>query len=152
MALHVRAENDLCRSCRLRVFEFGRDCICPCSLSRHFDRLGKLRQPKEASRPNSCEIGGRRLDRYKLVDRSRDEGIHALGVHGPVMRKLLNLCDEAALVHWTQDGAELPSWDQAHQRIQREGRRSKVNHPSAGHAAYEIPTPKISWTGELRLK
>src|SRR4051812_37637056 len=30
--------------------------------------------------------------------------------HGPTMRKLLDWCDEAALVHWTQDGPELPSW------------------------------------------
>jgi hypothetical protein len=29
--------------------------------------------------------------------------------HGPTMRSLLEWCDEAALVHWTQAGAELPS-------------------------------------------
>ncbi len=27
--------------------------------------------------------------------------------HGPAMRKLLNWCDEAALVRWTQAGADL---------------------------------------------
>src|SRR5438477_4676847 len=55
--------------------------------------------------------------------------MHA-GVHGQVMRKLLDWCDEAALVHWTQETADLPSWEQAHARIQQEGRRSNVNHPS----------------------
>lgn len=74
------------------------------------------------------------------------------GVHGPVMKKLLNWCDEAALVHWPQDGAELPSWEEAHQRIQREGRRSKVNHPSPAHTAYEIASPAIRTTGQLRVK
>ena len=74
------------------------------------------------------------------------------GVHGPVMRRLLDWCDEAAVVHWTQDAAELPSWAQAHQRIQQEGRPSKVNHPSAAHIAYEIPAPTTRRTGELRFK
>jgi uncharacterized protein DUF3291 len=77
--------------------------------------------------------------------------MHA-GVHGPVMKHLLNWCDEAALVHWTQDGAELPSWAEAHTRIQREGRRSKVSHPSPAHTAYEIPAPTIRTTSQLRFK
>ena len=33
------------------------------------------------------------------------------GVHGPVMRKLMDWCDEAALVHWKQDGADRQSWE-----------------------------------------
>ena len=74
------------------------------------------------------------------------------GVHGPVMKKLLEWCDEAALAHWTQDGAELPSWEQAHKRMQQEGRRSKVNHPSAAQTAFTIPTPVTGRTRELRLK
>lgn len=61
--------------------------------------------------------------------------------HGPVMRKLLDWCDEAAVAHWTQESAQLPSWEDAHRRLQAEGRRSKVNHPSAAHAAFEIPKP-----------
>ena len=77
--------------------------------------------------------------------------MHA-GVHGPVMNRLLDWCDEAALVHWTQDGAEPPTWEQAHRRIQEEGRRSKVNHPSPGHTAYEIPPPTVRRTGVLRFK
>jgi heme-degrading monooxygenase HmoA len=72
--------------------------------------------------------------------------------HGPTMRSLLEWCDEAALVHWTQTDEELPSWEEAHRRMQREGRRSKVNHPSAAHTAYEIPAPKVSRTSELRFK
>jgi len=77
--------------------------------------------------------------------------MHA-GAHGPVMRKLLGWCDEAALVHWTQDGAELPSWQDAYKSMQQEGRRSKVNHPSAAQTAFTIPTPVTGRTRELRLK
>ena len=63
--------------------------------------------------------------------------------HGPVMKKLLNWCDEAALVHWTQDEATLPSWEEAYRRIQAEGRRSKVNHPSPAHVDYRIDAPRV---------
>jgi hypothetical protein len=72
--------------------------------------------------------------------------------HGPTMRSLLNWCDEAALVHWTQAGEEFPSWGDAHKRIQQEGWRSKVSHPSAAHTAYAIPAPRVSPTRELRFK
>lgn len=72
--------------------------------------------------------------------------------HGPTMRSLLEWCDEAALVHWTQSGVELPSWEEAHNRIQREGRPSKVNHPSAAHTAHAIPAPTAGRTRERRLK
>jgi hypothetical protein len=54
------------------------------------------------------------------------------------------------VVHWTQDSNELPSWVEAHARMQREGRRSKVNHPTPAHAAYEIPM--LSTTADLKLK
>jgi heme-degrading monooxygenase HmoA len=72
--------------------------------------------------------------------------------HGPAMRSLLDWCDEAALVHWTQAGAELPSWEEAHRRLQREGRPSKVNHPSAAHTAHAITAPASGRRAELRFK
>ncbi|HKF52730.1 MAG TPA: DUF3291 domain-containing protein [Candidatus Acidoferrales bacterium] len=63
------------------------------------------------------------------------------GAHREAMRKLLDWCDEASLVHWTQESSELPTWSEAHRRLHSEGRRSKVNHPSSAHVAYEIPEP-----------
>ena len=72
--------------------------------------------------------------------------------HGPTMRKLLDWCDEAALVHWTQSDAGLPSWTEAHGRMQREGRTSKVNHPSAAHRAFEIAAPPANPKGNLQFK
>jgi len=70
--------------------------------------------------------------------------------HGPVMRKLLEWCDEAALVHWMQAEPDIPSWVEAHARLQRDGRRSKVNHPSAAHDAFHIPPPNSQQS--VRLK
>ena len=74
------------------------------------------------------------------------------GVHRPLMRRLLEWCDEASVVHWEQEEAELPSWEDAHARMQRDGRRSKVNHPSHAHTAYEIPLPVVRRTGALRFR
>ena len=65
------------------------------------------------------------------------------GPHMKAMRKLADWCDEAAVVHWNQESGELPTWREAYLRLKNEGRRSKVNHPSAGHRAYEFPEPKV---------
>jgi hypothetical protein len=72
--------------------------------------------------------------------------------HGPIMRKLLHWCDEASLAHWTQDGAELPPWDEAHRRLEKDGRPSKVHHPSAAHAAHRFPAPTTRPSAQSRLK
>jgi hypothetical protein len=66
------------------------------------------------------------------------------GPHRQVMRRLLEWCDEAALVHWVQESEREPDWLEAHRRLQQEGRRSKVNHPSPGHEKYLIPRPSSS--------
>jgi uncharacterized protein DUF3291 len=72
--------------------------------------------------------------------------------HGPRMRKLFEWSNETAVVHWTQAGAELPSWEEAHQRLRQDGRPSKVNHPSPAHTAHAFPTPTSGPTRELRFK
>ncbi|UWZ85879.1 DUF3291 domain-containing protein [Occallatibacter riparius] len=72
--------------------------------------------------------------------------------HGPAMRKLLEWCDEAALVHWSQPESALPSWTEAHRRMQSEGRISKVLHPSPDHVAFRIAPPTASGRGEVRIK
>ena len=72
--------------------------------------------------------------------------------HGPAMHKLLKWCDEAALVRWTQNGADLPSWTEAHGRMQREGRTSKVIYPSEAQKAFSIDAPSPSAKGGVRLK
>lgn len=74
------------------------------------------------------------------------------GAHRRVMPKLLEICDEASVGRWTQDGVTLPSWDEVHRRMQMEGRASKVNHPSDDQRAYKIPVPKMGRFSELRVK
>ena len=65
----------------------------------------------------------------------------ASGPHGRVMQRLRLWCDEAAVVHWEQQTAAVPTWDEAHLWLQAHGRRSKVLHPSPDHEAYRIPSP-----------
>lgn len=70
--------------------------------------------------------------------------------HRRVMPKLLQWCDEAAVTHWLADSPEPPPWQEVHRRLQREGRASKVDHPSAAQLRFEIPPPKT--TRQLKLK
>jgi heme-degrading monooxygenase HmoA len=67
-----------------------------------------------------------------------------LGVHRRVVSRLPEWCDEAAVVHWGQDGKEQPSWAEAHRRLQGEGRRSRVSYPSEAQRRFEIPEPRTS--------
>jgi hypothetical protein len=64
-----------------------------------------------------------------------------VGAHRDVMPRLLEWCDEAAVVHWTDDALEPPPWALAHQRLARDGRPSKVNHPSPAQRQFEVPAP-----------
>ncbi len=72
--------------------------------------------------------------------------------HKTAMRKLLEWCDEASLVHWAQESEELPTWKEAHARMVREGRPSKVNHPSEAQKAFAIPEPPEGGRGDVRFK
>lgn len=74
------------------------------------------------------------------------------GSHRQAMPKLLEWCDEAAIVHWTQETPELPPWQEACVRLQLEGRKSKVNHPSPTHIAHKFPEPRVWKTSELHFK
>ncbi|MGB7284033.1 MAG: DUF3291 domain-containing protein [Candidatus Acidiferrum sp.] len=74
------------------------------------------------------------------------------GVHGRAMRKLLHWCDEAALAHWPQEASALPSWVEAHSRLQSDGRPSKVNHPSPAHIAHRFPQPHAGLGSEINFK
>lgn len=39
------------------------------------------------------------------------------GAHRRVMPRLLKWCDEATVVHWTQESPSLPDWPEAHRRL-----------------------------------
>jgi hypothetical protein len=72
--------------------------------------------------------------------------------HRRVMRSLAEWCNEASVAHWVQDSSEPPSWEEAHWRMQRDGRASKVNHPTEAHRAYQIPQPQVRRTGVSRFR
>ena len=77
------------------------------------------------------------------------------GAHQIAMRILSEMCSEASVTRWQQDGAELPTWEEAHRRLLAEGKLSKVKHPSplqvAGKTApetvqsgFKMPAPPVT--------
>jgi len=78
------------------------------------------------------------------ADEAAMNAFRAGGAHRRAMPKLLNWCNEAAVVHWTQDSPEIPAWQQAQQHMSEKGKLSKVNHPSAAQASQQIPAPESS--------
>lgn len=63
------------------------------------------------------------------------------GAHAKAMRSLAAWCDEASVVHWSQDTDAAPSWQGAYDQMTRQGRRSKVRHPSEAHLRFEVARP-----------
>src|SRR3989442_350510 len=55
--------------------------------------------------------------------------------HKAAMPRLLDYCNEASLVRWTQDTADLPNAAAMLERLNATGRISKVRHPTTGQAA-----------------
>ena len=74
----------------------------------------------------------------------------ASGPHLTAMPKLLNWCDEASIVHWMQDGEELPDWAMADARMRSEGRPSKVHKPSRAQRDLSFEPPRT--TQGLRIE
>lgn len=74
-------------------------------------------------------------------DQSNMRNYMTNGAHLKAMPKLLDWCDEASVVHWTQDVPIGPGWVEADRRMRAEGRPSKVRNPSLNHAdlAYDPP-------------
>jgi hypothetical protein len=74
------------------------------------------------------------------------------GAHRTIMPKLLEWCDEASVARWNQDSAQEPTWEEVHERMQRDGRTSRVNHPSEAHRRFELPTLQVRRSRELRFR
>jgi hypothetical protein len=97
-------------------------------------------------------LGGRLLVNAKNIfwtvtawnDQAAMNAYRTSGAHRRAMPKLLNWCDEAAVVHWAQESSEIPLWQEVHRRMVEEGKPSKVNDPSSDQASNHIPAPKQS--------
>lgn len=74
------------------------------------------------------------------------------GDHRKAMPKLLEWCDEASIVHWTQEGEDAPTWEQADTRMRGEGRPSKVNSPSPRHIDLSYDAPRTTNATAIRPK
>lgn len=57
------------------------------------------------------------------------------GAHKTAMPKLLKLCDEASFTHWIAEAPGVPTAEEAYERLKNSGHFSKVDQPSAAHAA-----------------
>ena len=113
-----------------------------------WDTFKSMRQVERSS----GFLGGRLLVNAKRVfwtmtawkDEAAMNAYRTGGAHRNAMPKLLNWCDEAAVVHWTQESSEVPFWHEAQQYMAKEGKPSKVNHPSSAQASNHIPAPELS--------
>ncbi len=108
-----------------------------------------LKSARQAERASGF-LGGRLLREAKNTfwtmtaweDETAMRAYRSAGAHRGVMPKLLDWCDAASVVHWSQESLELPDWQEAHQRMVKEGRPSKVNHPSPAQVANRIAAPQ----------
>ncbi len=46
--------------------------------------------------------------------------------------------------HWISESDAIPSWPEAYEHLQSEGRLSRVAHPSRNHEAREFARPRLS--------
>lgn len=108
--------------------------------------LGSLRQCRRAPGfLNGSLLADRRLTFWTMTmwqDQAAMRAYTANGVHLKAMPKLLDWCDEASVVHWTQHGPAVPSWSEADRRMRIEGRPSKVRHPNSVHATMGFAKPR----------
>jgi hypothetical protein len=74
------------------------------------------------------------------------------GVHRSAEHRQHDWCDEAAAVRWSDGSTGLPSWQDAHARLQRDGIPSQVMYPSPAQQKFEVPVPWVSFFNQMNLK
>jgi hypothetical protein len=97
-------------------------------------------------------LGGRLLADVKRTywtltgweDERAMKSFRGSGAHSKVMPRLAEWCDEAAYTHWDAPNGPIPDWPEAYERLVKEGRLSRVAHPSADHETRRFPSPRLS--------
>ena len=65
------------------------------------------------------------------------------GAHKTVMPSLMKWCDEASVVHWVTTSDELPTWEEAYERMIAEGRPSRLKRETSRHRSMAFPPPVV---------
>jgi hypothetical protein len=105
---------------------------------------------RQAKRAPGFVGGGLLIDNLRTYwtltaweDEKSMKALRGSGAHGRAMPKLFHWCDEASYAHWTCVGETVPQWREAYDHLLREGRLSRVEHPSADHEARRLPKPRL---------
>lgn len=118
-----------------------------------------LRSARQASAAegflDGCVLADRRLA-FWTVTLWRDEAslraYMASGAHRATMPDLARWCDEAAVARWTSEAEAVPPWAEVDAHLRREGRPSRVHHPSPRHADLSHAAPIASRGLSLRAR
>lgn len=104
--------------------------------------LHAMRTMMQAQRAEGIQGVETRIEKNNVIwtktvwsDEAAMKRYRGAGAHQVAMRLLSEICSEAAYARWGQETPGLPTWEEAHQRILRDGKLSKVKHPSALHVA-----------------
>lgn len=98
-------------------------------------------------------LADRRLAFWTLTLWRDDPSLRAYtssGAHRATMPDLALWCDEAAVARWTTDSVAVPTWAEVDAHLRREGRTSRVRHPSPNHADLSHAAPAA--LGSLNLR
>jgi len=108
-----------------------------------------MRSSSQAQKANGFLKGKTLMDKHLTFwtmtlwkDESDMKSYRINDPHKKAMPKLLDWCDEASIVNWQQPGMGYPEWQHAYERMKKEGRASKVRHPSSNHPNMNFPPPR----------
>jgi quinol monooxygenase YgiN len=82
-------------------------------------------------------------------DESAMRAYVASGAHRKAMPHLFDWGEQACVVRWTQECADLPAWRTAVLRMRTEGVPSRLKHPGPQHADLSFRDPEMTFGTRL---